>query len=104
MKRPYGYLSFYAPMLVGVTVNWVLFAFIFKVIIQVSTNAVKYQAKSKMSSMKIVAVSLFHSFPSIIHTNAVGQLSVVASYDRPSCRYLQQTLNLQQQINNKISV
>ena len=33
MRKPYGFLSFYGPVVIGVTINWILFPFIARVII-----------------------------------------------------------------------
>ena len=57
MRRPYGFISFYAPVVIGITINWILFFFIARVVLSVSMTTNATMAKEKISDVKLRAVS-----------------------------------------------
>ena len=48
MRSPYGILSFYGPVVVGVLAIWILFLFIAKVIITASKTKAKQKGDSDL--------------------------------------------------------
>jgi hypothetical protein len=56
VRRPYGFVSFYGPVVVGMTINWVLFFFIARVVLRISSDAAESK-KSFFSSIKMRSVS-----------------------------------------------
>ena len=56
VRKPYGFLSFYGPVVIGVTINWILFPFIARVII---ASGKLESEQTNMSDMKVKTVSNF---------------------------------------------
>jgi len=55
VKKPFGLVSFYGPMAIGITANWILFFLIMRVVIKGVRNSAK---AADMSAIKIRAIQL----------------------------------------------
>ena len=59
VKRPYGFLSFYGPVVIGVTFNWTLFFSIGRVVM---TSA---KAKAEQTNMSNIELKVVSNYPII---------------------------------------
>ena len=56
VRKPYGFLSFYGPVVIGVTFNWILFFSIGRVVM---ASAKAKAEQTNMSNIELKVVSIY---------------------------------------------